>query len=442
MRKPAFRHAVVAGAGIAGLLAARVLSDHFERVTLVERDRLPSRPEPRKGVAQGRHVHLLLPRGLYIIEARFPGLTEALQKAGALRINAGRDIAWFHGGDWRMRFGSDLDLVAATRPLIEAQVGERVRALPNVVFREGAHVESPTVDKGVLTGVGVRDRRREETIAADLLVDATGRGSRLPRWLEQSGYASPATASIQAPLTYSTFQFPRPEPGPGWQALVVNGPGEKRAAFCLSVEGDRWIVTLASLFEAPPPRDREAFSAFAKSLPVPDLHDAIGAREPLSEIAHHRFPESRWRRYERLRAHPAGLIAIGDSICSFNPVYGQGMTVAALEAEALDLAVTDARRRGDLDERFVRSWYRRIAAVLDVAWQGVAIEDYRFSELARERPLRVRALQWYMSRIHRATHTSAEVTDRFYRVIGFLEPPAALFRPRIVASVLRSGRNA
>jgi 2-polyprenyl-6-methoxyphenol hydroxylase-like FAD-dependent oxidoreductase len=174
-------------------------------------------------------------------------------------------------------------------------------------------------------------------------------------------------------------------------------------------------------------------------LPVPELHDLLVDLEPLSDVVRYRYPGSLRRRYEQLRSLPAGLIAIGDSACSFNPIYGRGMTVAAIEAEALARALADARDRGAVDLRFPRQWHRTIR-IIDVAWQGVAIEDYRYAELAGQRPAAIRPLQWYMDRVHRATHTSAEATDRFYRVIGFLEPPSALFRPRMLANVLRAGR--
>ena len=199
-------------------------------------------------------------------------------------------------------------------------------------------------------------------------------------------------------------------------------------------------MTLASFFDEVSPADPDAFMCFARSLPVPDLHETIRDLAPATEIVRYRFPASRRWRYERLSGLPAGLIAIGDAVCSFNPVYGQGMTVAALEARALGDALADARRRGRLDSQFARRWYRAVARIVDVAWQGVAIEDYRFPELAAGRPAALGPLQWYMSHVQRATHSDAAVTNRFYRVIGFLDPPSVLFRPRTIAAVLRRQR--
>jgi 2-polyprenyl-6-methoxyphenol hydroxylase-like FAD-dependent oxidoreductase len=436
MIRSRFRHAVVAGGSMAGLLAARALAYHFETVTVVERDRLATEAKARKGVPQGRHIHLLLPRGHAILEGLFPGLTAELRAAGALSIDVGQEVAWFHGGDRRAKHDSDLTLLAATRPLLEAHVARRLRALPNVTLRERTRVAEPVVEGGAVSGVRVVDGEDSGILPAQLLVDATGRGSAMPRWAEALGCGSPASDTIPARVSYATCLFPRSGPGPDWRALVVNAAAARRAGFCIGVEGDRWLVTLASLFDEPSPRDHEEFRAFARSLPVRELSDLIGDLEPLSDVVRYRFPGSLRRLYEDLPRLVPGIIAVGDSVCSFNPVYGQGMTVAAIEAEALGRVLSDTR--GQPDRRLGREWHRAVARIVDVAWQGVAIEDYRYPELISGRPAALPFLQWYMERVNRATLRDGEVADQFYRVIGFLEPPSALMRPRMVARVLRA----
>jgi 2-polyprenyl-6-methoxyphenol hydroxylase-like FAD-dependent oxidoreductase len=433
-------HAVVVGGSMAGLLATRVLADYFEHVTLIERDTLARSPEPRKGVPQGRHVHVLLLRGRLILDRLFPGLSDELRADGAVLANLGRDLGWHHAGGWRARFDSDLSFLAMSRPLLEFRVAERVRALPNAAVRDGVrvdrlHRDSRNTVAGVrLTSPGTPDRAEE--IGCDLVVDATGRGSATPRWLAEQGFAPPREDLLPARVTYATCMFPRSEHGPEQQAVLVTGAPAKRSGGLFPIEGDRWLVTLASFFDAPTPHDYDSFLAFARSLDAPDIYTAIRDLRPLSAVAHYRFAGSLRRRYERLARLPDGLIVIGDGVCSFNPVYGQGMTVSAMEAECLARLLAEAQRRGGLAPDFERRWFRAITPVVDAAWSGVSLEDLLFPELARQRPARLRPLQWYMNRVHRATHRSPAVADQFYRVANFLDPATALFRPRIAADVL------
>ena len=198
-------------------------------------------------------------------------------------------------------------------------------------------------------------------------------------------------------------------------------------------------MTLASFFDEPSPRDHGGFLEAARSMPVPDIYDVIRDCEPLSEVVQYRFGGSQRRRFERLDRFPEGLIVMGDAVCSFNPVYGQGMTVGAVEAERLNQALAHAKSAGGIAPDFSRRWFRTITPIVDAAWDAVLIEDYRFPELASQRPLRLGPLQWYMGRVHRATYRSPRVTEQFYQVVSFLAPPSTLFRPRIAADVLFGG---
>lgn len=431
-----FGHAIVAGASMAGLLATRVLADHFERVTLVERDQLPRQPAARKGVPQARHVHVLLRRGSVILEELFPGLPDELLRAGAHRAEAGRDFAWYHDEGWRVRPATDLFLIALSRPLLDTHVAERVRALPNITVLEGVSADALATDGGAVTGLVLQGAAGAATLEADLVVDALGRGSPAPDWLGRLGYGPVQTDHVPARVTYSTCTFPEPERRPDWRILFVTCPRDKRMAVDFPIEGGRRLVTLATVFDEPAPQDHAAFLEFARALPVPDLFEAIRHVAPLSGIVHHRFPGSRRRRFERLKTVPAGYMAMGDAVASFNPIYGQGMSVAALQVRALASLLTEARQDGRITPALTRGWFRTAARIADVAWQAVSVEDFRLPELAGRRPMTLRPLQWYMERVQQATYRSAAVTDQFYRVLNFVDPPTALLRPRIAAEVL------
>src|SRR4051812_21587506 len=436
------RHAVVLGGSIAGLLATRVLSDHFETVTLVERDTRPLSPEPRKGVPQGRHAHALLLGGRVIAQSLFPGLAEELCEAGAALVASGREFAWHHAGSWRVQFETDLSFLSMTRPLLETKIAERVSALPNVRVLEGVRVTDVQVAHRQVGGVRITtpaNQGQVQEIGADLIVDATGRGSATPQWLSECGFDPPQTELLKAPVVYASCTFRRTESKQNWRSLIVTGAPSKRTGFIFPVEGNRWLVTLASFFDEPSPRDHGGFLEAARSMPVPDIYDVIRDCEPLSEVVQYRFGGSQRRRFERLDRFPEGLIVMGDAVCSFNPVYGQGMTVGAVEAERLNQALAHAKSAGGIAPDFSRRWFRTITPIVDAAWDAVLIEDYRFPELASQRPLRLGPLQWYMGRVHRATYRSPRVTEQIYQVVSFLAPPSTLFRPRIAADVLFGG---
>ena len=402
-----FRHAVVAGASMAGLLAARVLADHFNHVTLIEKDIIAREPTPRKGVPQGRHVHLLLAGGLRIIGRLFPGLAQELMDAGAIAINGGRNVAWNHRGHWRVSDDSDLLMLSMTRPLLESAVASRVRSCTNIQLREATRVIglacSPSGISGVYVSPTNEDQPREEVVA-DLIVDATGRGSGTPTWLDELGFERPAVEEIPACVTYATTAFRRSDRWPNWRALAIGGAPTRRGGFMLPVEQNRWLVSLAGYFQDQMPQDHTEFFVFARSLPVPALYNAIKPQEPVSDVFRHGFPGSRRQRYDRLRQVPERLIVLGDALCSFNPVYGQGITVSALEAEQLGAALAASKAGGDLGPDFSARWFARIKPIVDAAWDGVWIEDSRFPELSSRRSLRLKASQWYVGRLHRATY--------------------------------------
>jgi 2-polyprenyl-6-methoxyphenol hydroxylase-like FAD-dependent oxidoreductase len=330
-----------------------------------------------------------------------------------------------------------------TRPLLEARIAARVNALANVTVLDGARVHGLQGDsQGGVTGAHVRTcgaTGRIESIEADLVVDATGRGSATPQLLGGLGFDAPETDLLPARVAYASCMFRQPDHDHGWRALIVGGSPARRNGLIFPVEGGRWLVTLVGFFDEPMPQDHDAFLAFARSLPVPDVHQAIRTGEALSGVASFRFAGSLRQRYEKLERFPAGLIVTGDAVCSFNPVYGQGMTVGAIEVELLGQMLGDARREGGIGPDFGRRWFRRIRPAVDAAWGGVSLEDFRFPELAQQRPIGLGALQWYMGRVNRATHRSARVTDQFYRVMNFLDRPSALFRPSVLAEVLVGG---
>lgn len=439
------RHAVVLGGSLAGLLAARILSDHFEKVTLIERDPYPETTEPRRGIPQANHVHGLLMRGRQILEELFPGMQDEMIAAGAPLVDIANDIAWFTPKGWGIRFPSELMILAFTRPLLDLHVRRRVAENARVTILDNTDVlrlipdEQPKRVAGVLIcpRSADSDRRVAKELRADLVIDTTGRASRAPRWLEDLGYQPPEEIVIDAQLAYASRLYHIPENfDGGWKCAYVQAapPLRKRGAILFRVEENRWLVTLLGRAGDRPPSDEEGFLEFARNLPVPVIYDAISVAQPASPIKTHRATQNRLRRYERAQALPENFLLLGDSVCAFNPVYGQGMTTAALGAMTLQKCLRE--QNGSL-RGLSRHYQKQLAKVNAAPWLLATGEDYRYRETVGGSPgLMNRFMHHYMDQVFRLATRSVSVRTVLLRVFNMLVPPAALFQPKVLFRVL------
>jgi 2-polyprenyl-6-methoxyphenol hydroxylase-like FAD-dependent oxidoreductase len=421
---------------MAGLLAARALSAHFARVTVVERDPLPEGSDLRKGVPQAGHAHGLLASGYRVIDEYFPGIMDELAALGAPRGDVVGDFLWFQYGHWKLRHPMGLRGITVSRPCLEATIRMRVRALPNLTFLDGAAADVPTFDPaaGRVTGITVAPRGgAKQSLDADLVVDATGRGSHAPKWLEQWGYTPPECMTIKVDVGYATRIFER-RPGDFFRSMgaVISGrpPDTTRYAAVLAAEPARWVITLAGALGDYPPTDPDAWLKYAASLPHPAVHDLAASARPLSDITAYRFPANQRRLYEGMKRLPQGFAVIGDAICSFNPIYGQGMSVAAMEAKALD----DTLREGA--EAVPARFYKRAAKIADIPWAIATGEDLRFPQIEGRRPPGFGPVNRYLERVHAIASEDPVVCARFFDVLNLLAPPTAVLSPRIAWRVL------
>ncbi len=424
------RRALVIGGSMAGLLAARVLSDFYDNVILIERDVLPKNSEHRRGVAQGRHAHGLLASGAAVLEDLFPGIGGDLTSGGAMRADVLNDAHWFFEGGCLKQSPSGTIGILASRPLLESVVRKRVRETDGVQILDNCSVNGLFSDGGSVKGVRIDGGILE----ADLVVDAAGRGSRVAQWLGLLGFAVPREDKIEIRLAYTTrlFRLRAGRTADVPLLIVPPTPEGKRGGVMAAQEGGLWIATLFGHFGQLAPADLEGFIEYAKSLEAPYIYDLLRDAEPVGEAAFTRFPASARRRYENLKRFPEGLLVFGDAICSFNPVYGQGMSVAALQA--MELREVLAGGSANLARRF----FKKAAKLIDVPWNIAAGGDLRMPETTGPRTIFVRLINWYMSKLHKAAHHDSELSVAFIRVAQLLAKPESLLRPRMLWRVLSS----
>lgn len=443
MNKQVGDRAVVLGASMAGLLAARVLADAYTQVTVIDRDQLPERSAQRRGVPQGHHIHALLARGQQALEELFPGLTAELVAHGVPAGDMLANARVYLSGHRLRQAHTGLVLLCASRPVLEGYVRTRVRALPNVAVLESCDIVglAATPDGRRVTGARVQRREggsAEDVLDADLVVDATGRGSRTPVWLEALGYGRPARDEVRIGLGYATRNYRLPPGALGPDLAVLHGltPQHPRGGALQMLDDRRLMVTLGGVLGDHPPTDPDGFLAFARSLRFPDIHETISDAEPLDDPVAFRFPASVRHRYERLTRFPDGLLVLGDAVSSFNPIYGQGITVAALEA----LALRRHLERGIQPEP--RRFFADLARVVDVPWDIAAGGDLVFPGVPGRRPLKVLLVSAYLARLHAAAAHDASLASAFVRVIGMVAPPQSLLAPSVALRVLRGNLRA
>ncbi|MER7166851.1 FAD-binding monooxygenase [Micromonospora sp. NPDC000207] len=435
-------HAVVLGGSIGGMLAARVLADAYHRVTVVDRDDVAAvGPQLRPAISWAGHIHALLERGRQIISELFPTFVDDMIALGVPVGDYGSTCHYYFNGRMFAVTDTGMACVAANRPVIEDYLRSRTSARPEVVVRGRTDIVGLTAsaDRSRITGVRVQARDgepgagQEETIEADLVVDATGRASRTPRWLEEFGYTRAPEEKVHMDLTYTTMDFLGPLPydplGEDIALVPTATPAFPRGGIFARL-ADRYALTLTGINGDRAPTDREGFLAYARTLPEPAIYEAIRDAEQRGPATSFRFPASIRRRYEQLRRFPAGYLVIGDAACVFNPVYAQGMTVAAMGADVL------AKQLARGVEPTPGAYFRDLAKATDSPWMMSAAADLGYPQVRGRRTVATRLGNGYMSRVMAAAATDPEVARGFMRTISLIDPPQALMKPAMLKRVL------
>jgi 2-polyprenyl-6-methoxyphenol hydroxylase-like FAD-dependent oxidoreductase len=434
--------AIVVGAGIAGLLAGRVLSDWYDEVTILDRDTLPIQAMPRRGVPQDSHAHALLARGQQVLEKRFPGLTQELAADGAAVGDPLDDVRMILGGHRFSSAPTGLIALSASRPFLERHIRQRVEELPGVSIRDGVDVVGLTTCDQRLRVTGVRlvarrDGSAEEALEGEAVVVASGSGSRLVAWLAALGIDAPPQERVEIGLAYASRRIRLGRADLGGDLAIIEGmtPTSPRGGVVAALERGTGIVTLAGLGPDRPPTDPDGFVEFARRLGHTDIHDVISRAEPIDDPVPYRFHASTRLHVERQRDLPAGLACVGDAFCRLNPVYGQGMTLAALAAEVL---ASQLRRHRRLSPRRV---HRRIGRAVTPAWAMVVGSDLALPTATGTPSTAQRLVGRYVRRLHAGAAIDPVLAVSFTRVSGLVDPPQSLLHPAVLRRVLWAPRS-
>jgi 2-polyprenyl-6-methoxyphenol hydroxylase-like FAD-dependent oxidoreductase len=435
MITPGQREVVIIGASLAGLFAAAATAAAGAHTMIIERDVLEDKPVPRKGVPQGRQPHVLLHRGLLVAQELLPGIREDLLIHGAVPFDTGT-IAWLGEYGWLPTWIPAYEIVSTTRPLLEHLIRKRVRDLDGVTVQEGERVTQLRRDAHhwhVVCEDGT-------TVQADLVIDASGRGSRLPHWLGELGVPPTEPLTVDAHMGYACRTYRSVgKPPIDFPVVIAATPQTARGALALPVEDEQWLIVASGYGDQRPSRDASEFDEFMATLPDPAVWDLTRHLEPVSDIAIHRQTGNRRNRYGQSRAWPAGLLAVGDAYCAFNPVYGQGITVAACQAQLIRQALKHDRTPTGHGPMETRRLQRRIGAAADLPWSVATSEDLRHPSSSGSQTLLQRLVGlWSTQLAQLASHGDRGAYLAFARVYHLMAAPAMLFNPAVIMSACRA----
>ena len=440
------KRAIVIGGSIAGLLSAKVLSDFFDEVTIIERDNIErddieGRSAARQGVPQSPQPHILLTRGYRILADLFPGLADDLTAAGAVPIDWGTDFHYFAFGGWNARqtTSTELKSFSCTRPLLEGIIRQHVERLRNVKRLSPYRVEALTGSQTSITGVECRhkkDNSNVQLIQADWVIDASGRSTNAAKWLADLNIQTPALETVDAQLGYATQRYRIPDGWSApWKVLLVSHqpPDSTQLGYLAQVEGNEFIATLGGYSQQYPPLKHEDFLQAAKQLPTAEFYEAIAQSVPTSDIKAYRATANKLHHYETLPHMPTGFIAIGDSVCALCPAYGQGLSTSAMSAITLRNWLTEEHKPLD-----ARSFQKQLAKRIQPSWNIAAKSDSGFNEAKgrlKTAPLD-RVLSKYMQRMMRKSQGDRELALKLAKVSHMIDSPVGLLSPKILLKTI------
>lgn len=444
-------HAVVIGGSIAGLMTARILTDYFEKVTVIERDRFPLLAEPRSGVPQCTQMHMLLTQGRQIMEDLFPGLAAELIAEGAVTVDMGGDMEWLNPFGWTTRFPSEFKVLSFSRHILDWLIHRRLLGMSQVHFLEESYVTQliATPDGTSVTGVEFRQRQetgdaQEQNLVADFVVDASGYSSQASKWLKALGYEAPKETVITADMGYTgrIYEIPTGFQSDWKGVYLQSSPPERTSmAILFPIENNRWILGFCTTLPYRVSKDEAALLDGLQQLPSPMIYNAIKDAKPCTPIRIYHSPGNRLFHYETLKQQPERFVVLGDAVCVFTPIYGQGMSVAALGVKALETCLQNiAQQPSPSLTGLPKIFQKQLAKINAMPWMTATTQDAKYPSvrgITKAPNLPEKLMGWYINQVIHLTVHDPQTTLSFFEVMHMLKSADTLLQPRILLQVLK-----
>ncbi|EHL72913.1 hypothetical protein HMPREF1014_02700 [Bacillus sp. 7_6_55CFAA_CT2] len=434
-----FNKAIVIGGSMAGKFAAKALSTSFKEVIIIEAGERWDGKSSRKRVPQSNHPHVLLKGGENAIEELFPNITNELIEAGSIINNFTRDLKWHQFGLWKQPFIGEVHMIQQSRPLLEWHIQKRIHQISNITIKYETLVKGLLVDAKLNKVCGVKvkylETNTQEEVHADLVVDASGFGSKSIEWLREYEIKV-QEEKVRIDLFYATkmFKLKENEELDCCNMLMSPSfPDNPYGVLIQTIEDNRYFVTFSGYANKKAPQTDDEFYDFAENLSISNVTDFLNKAEGITDIKTYKIPYQVRRRFDLVNNVPEGLLVIGDAQCRFDPVFGQGVSVAAMEAHQLQLLLQD---RKQLDKTFTQQFYKKAATIIETPWDMTTTEISRHPQLKRELTTKQKFQLWYTKQIYRLSASNSDVYIRLVRVMNLIRSPFHLFHPNVLLSVL------
>ncbi|TPV42239.1 FAD-dependent oxidoreductase [Bacillus dicomae] len=434
-----FNKAIVIGGSMAGKLAAKALSSAFKEVIILEAGERWDGKASRKRVPQSNHPHVLLKGGEKAIEELFPNITNELIEAGSIVNNFTRDLKWHQFGLWKQPFIGEVHMIQQSRPMLESHIQKRIERVSNITTKYETLVEALLVDEKRYKVCGVKARYLDtglyEEFHADIVVDASGFGSKGIEWLREYDIEV-QEEKVRIDLFYATRMFKLKENEKLDCCNMMMSPSFPESPYGVliqTIEDNRYFVTFSGYADEKAPQTDDEFYNFAENLSIRNVTDFLNSAEAITDIKIYKIPFQVRRRFDLVTNMPEGLLVVGDAHCRFDPVFGQGVSVAAMEAHQLQLLLQRSKK---LDKAFIQQFYKKTANIIQTPWEMTTTEISRHPQLKRKLTIKQKFQLWYTKQIYQLSATDSDVYIRLVKVMNLIRSPFHLFHPKVLLAVL------